>query len=111
MVWWRIYRSSSEVNLFGEGEGTFSLSLDINVENFTSVLFWKTEGIESPEDHTTFTIYCFLEEAQPNSILQLTVHASKHTQLECHSDCCTCLDEMTNFHLCKSIYMRHEHLL
>lgn len=80
VVWDKIYEFSSGTRLFGDEEGSFTLDLHIKLENFSRVVFDKSDCINVPTNHT-FIIYCFLDDAETHGILQLTVQGEKHLVL------------------------------
>ena len=79
--WWQVCDESFGVPLFGEAEGSFSLSMSIKVENFSDVLFWKTIVLDTPVEHTVYSIYFERSSAKDNSVLQLSVSATKTLSL------------------------------
>lgn len=79
-AWGKIDKSSYGERLFRDVDGSFSLGLNMKLENFTNTLFTHYESIDIPMNHV-FTIYCFLKDAQSHGVLQLTVEANKELRL------------------------------
>jgi hypothetical protein len=75
--WWQVYDESFGARLFDDTKGSFSLSMSIKVENFSDVLFWQTKVLDIPKEHTVYSIYFERSSAKDNSVLQLSVSATK----------------------------------
>lgn len=76
----KIVKVPSGHRLFQDEEGSFSLTLDLKLENFTRTVFTRTESIEIPLNYT-FIVYCRLDDAEAHTVMQLTVEGEKHLTL------------------------------
>lgn len=80
VIGWQIYRETTSTKLFDDDYGSFSMSLDIKIENFSHQLFHRTRGVESPQN-TRFTIYFKKADANENTMLQVSISAWKKVTL------------------------------
>jgi len=78
--WRRKPTVTSGRTLFSEDEGSLSLLLSVNVQNFTTIVYSFGEEITVPKNHS-FIIYCASQDAEDNTILQLNVDADKQLVL------------------------------
>lgn len=83
--WDKKEKIASGRRLFIDQQGGLSLSLDLKIENFTTTVYSCSEQITLPLNYTII-IYSCPEDAQDNTVLQLSVYAEKHLVLNTLKD-------------------------